>query len=479
MKKMKKAVLFALVISILIGCAGCGDKGGKNSSESDVPVLSWYVPGSKQADIATVMAEANKKLVEDIGCKLDLQFIDGGAFTERMNMMMASGAEFDLCFTGYVNPYIKGIEQQVFEPLSELMDKEAPLLKDALPDYLWDAATVNGEIYAVPNLQILASATALIAQKEYVDKYNFDLDAVKNIDDIEPFLEVIKQNEPNLYAYSPENGVGPWVNGIEEPMGTYMVIRQDDPQCKVYKRYETPEYLNAVNTLRDWYNKGYIRKDIASATGNSDKEKSAFWSGSYKPGLAEDLKKTTGKEVVVKVLSPGHITSNMCVQTMIAISNTTQDKVKAVKLIEKLNTDIEFYNLIANGIEGKHYTKTDDIHISRIDDSGYTPNADWMFGNQFNAYLLEGKADDTWEQTQALNDNATKSRLLGFSFNSENVINQLSQCEATVSEFSALENGSMDPEVIIPQFAKKMEDAGFDKAVNELQKQIDEFLASK
>lgn len=476
---MKKKLSLILAVCMALGCAGCGEKKENVQTTDDVPTLLWYVPGNKQADVSLVMEEANKKLESDIGCKLDLQFIDGGAFTERMNMMMASGAEFDLCFTGYVNTYNNAVKQQVLEPLNELIDKEAPALKGALPDYLWDAATVNGEIYAVPNLQILASATAVFVQKDYADKYNFDINSVKSINDLEPFLAQIQKNEPDMYAYSPSNGVGPWVNGIEEPMGTGMVIRQDDPECKVLKRYETKEYTEAVNTLHDWYNKGYIRRDIASASGGSDQAKNVVWSGSYKPGIEADNKVKIGKDIVCKILNPGHITSQMCVQTMIGISHNSQDKVKAVKLIEKLNTDKEFYNLIAHGIEGKHYTKLNDNHIKLVNDSGYAPNADWKFGNQFNADLLEGKADDTWEQTEALNDNATKSKLLGFSFDSDNVINQLSQCEAVVSEFAALENGSMNPVTILPQFKKKMEEAGLEKVIAELQKQINEFLTSK
>ena len=43
----------------------------------------------------------------------------------------------------------------------------------------------------------------------------------------------------------------------------------------------------------------------------------------------------------------------------------------------------------------------------------------------------------------------------------------------------ALEFGALDPETAIPEFLGKLEDAGIQKIIDEKQKQLNEFLASK
>ena len=100
---MKKVVALILAAMMLVAFAACGEK--PVTSEGEVPTLIWYVHGDKQQDIATVMEEVNKITVPAIGAKLDLRFIDQPSYTQKMQMMMAAGTEFDICFTGYVNTY--------------------------------------------------------------------------------------------------------------------------------------------------------------------------------------------------------------------------------------------------------------------------------------------------------------------------------------------------------------------------------------
>ena len=90
---MKRFILFLMCVLMVFTATACKND---NETVNEVPTLVWYVHGDKQPDIASVMEEVNKTTIEKIGAKVDLQFIDQPAYSEKMNMMMASQTEFDL-----------------------------------------------------------------------------------------------------------------------------------------------------------------------------------------------------------------------------------------------------------------------------------------------------------------------------------------------------------------------------------------------
>lgn len=476
---MRKFLAWCVIVGMVCSMAGCGKSETTTTADSTV-TLTWYINCSNQAGAGEVMDKINERLEREIGAKLDAKFIDPGAYNDRMNMNMASGTEFDLCFTGYVNKYSNAVKQGGLMGISDIIDKEAPQLWDLIPDYAWKAITLNDEVYAVPNVQLYAMPPALFLQKDMVEKYQFDYEGMHSIDDLVPFMEKIKINEPNKFAFQPSFGVGPWVSDYETVITGFneLVVRKDDENCKAMLRYETPEYLEGIHTLRNWYQQGYIRKDVSSAD-DSDavaQEKTVGFTGSYKPGIIADLKSTRRHDYVYKILADNYITSELCQQTLVGVGATSKHPDKAVELLYLLHSDKEFYNLLCHGIEGKHYNKIGENFYKPLENTAYNPGRDWMFGNQFNSYILEGKEATVWEESKELNENAKRSHLLGFNFDPSAVVNEISICTAIMGEYKDLENGSVDVESTLASFSQKMKDGGIDRILAELQRQIDEFI---
>ncbi|MFD2615115.1 ABC transporter substrate-binding protein [Paenibacillus gansuensis] len=165
---------------------------------------------------------------------------------------------------------------------------------------------------------------------------------------------------------------------------------------------------------------------------------------------------------------------------MHVISKTSKNPERTLMLINLLNTDKYLYNLICSGIEGKHYTKKDDLYIEPIKDSGYAPNVDWVFGNQFNAYLKPGQSQDVWERTVTLNDSALVAASYGFSVNQESIKSEIANVQATKEEFQlALETGAVEPKDLLPKFIDKLKASGQDKIDKETTAQWEAFLKEK
>ena len=469
----KKALCLALITLLIFGVVGCGD----NNREDDVVTLTWLVPGDAQSDVAAVMEKVNEITVPKIGAKVDLQFIDTSAYDKRMKMNMASGSSFDLCFSGWVNNYASAVRNGGLMDITDIVKSETPTLYESLPDYLWNFAYQNGKIYGVPNLQIYAMPMSLVFFKDIADKYDFDFNSINKIEDVEPYLQMVKDGENGkIIPFRLEETYKLWTAEKYEIIVSNIAINIETHE--IVNIVETPEYERARVKLQDWMKKGYIRSDQLSVGNDFSDYKAGRYAVSpegWKPGLEAEMKANFGKDVFFRDVVPTYMSMAQGTNAITAVGANSQNPEKAVKLIELLNTDKKLYNLICFGIEGKHYNLDNEGKVVAVKDSGYEPQADWKFGNQFNALLREGQEDDIWEKTRAINDSAVKSPMIGFALDDSNIKTELSQISAISSEYNIL----VMTDVQRNEYLKKLENAGIDKVIKELQTQFDTFSKNK
>ena len=469
----KKIISLIMCTAIAGGLCSCG-----GNKETKVDTLTWYLPTNNNLTAkAEVEEEINKITVPEIGAKVNIETIDMGAYGEKMRMKMAAGdTDFDLMFVGYLSSYAEGISNEVLAPLTELIDKNAPELWDAIDDYIWDDVKYKDEIYAVPNVQIEAVQFAYGIQKSLAEKYGFDKESIEAPEELEDFLAKVKAGEPDIYPYRTNYGNVMWTGNNYEEVAGGMVLPTEGDSTELIYSYDTPEYQQSLKTLRDWYLKGYIRKDVASVTDDDTDFKAkryGVFSVTWKPGIESIYPDYHFVKVGKALVKNGGTRA-----TMIGINHKSKNKEKAVKLISLVNTNKELYNLISLGIKDKNYTVNADGKYSEIKDSGYGIQA-WMVGNQFNALINENQDDDVWAKTKEFNDSAAKSRIAGFWFSDKNIKPQITALGTIGSEYSALANGSRDSEEIFKEMMQRYEDAGLEDVKNDIQKQIDEFFASK
>ena len=166
---------------------------------------------------------------------------------------------------------------------------------------------------------------------------------------------------------------------------------------------------------------------------------------------------------------------------------------KALRLIELMTTEEgkDLYNMMVYGIEGVHYEKIDDTHIRTLEYDGTQGGVDtsyagikWIIGNTFNAYLNQGCVDGDNELALEINNSEDNeiSNLMGFNASVENISTQLEQISAVSQEYaSSLYNGALGSgwEDQYNAYLEKMENAGLNEVITELQSQVDAFLAGQ
>ncbi len=474
---MKKLMAFICVICILSSLlAGCtsGDESAGNAEAVD---LLWYVPGDAQPDQESVMKEVNKILNEKIGVNLTIQFIPTTAYSERMKMIMASGTKYDLCFTSnWLNYYTQAVDNGALYDVTDLIDED---ILEVVPKDIIEGAKVDGRLYAVPNMQILAQPLAVWARSDLLKKYDFDLQSVEHINDIEPFLEMVEEGERGIYPIRTKWGPTFWINqdwAQMQAVGLYFNYKTH----KFKPIYDIPEYKNHVETFRRWYREGYIRKDIASAgddTTDSMQGRYAVEMGSYKPGQTYPSEQTEYK-YDYKVLFTLPISESAGCAAMTGISTTSRHPEKAFELIKLMNTDKELYNLVCNGIEGKHYNLTKEGKIVTNLKSGYHPERDWVFGCQFNALIDDGTSDDVWEKTKEINESVPISPLSGFTYDDSETAIYITNLLAVKEEYDDYISVK-DYDSFLEDYKADMKEAGMDKVYADIEKQVKAFLDKK
>lgn len=492
--KMKRVISAMLGLSVAatmaVGLSGCG--GDKSSGDT----LVWYVIGDKPDAHEKVMAKANEIIKEKIGMTLDLQYIDSASFTEKMKMKMASGEAYDLAFTGYVNDYQTAAQMGGLYDITDLIKETG--LDEIIEDYYLESATIEGKIYGIPNIQVISNPLDINILEDMAEGCDIegDLAEIEEKSNIHASYEQMQEvmgiydrmfkkvhdKRSDLYTWKP--GANMATVAYEE-VTAGVGLKKDGTSDKFVLMHETDEWKLGVEKINEWYKAGYIRSDIASAandTGVEARKTVAFTNGTWKPGQNVYIKRQYGcGEKYAKLFDP-YVSRTSALLTMISVGANSKHPKEAVELIKLLNTDKELFNIICWGIEGETYTKNDDGTVSIVKGGGYEDigqNA-WKYGNQFNGFRQEGQAENVWEETKTMNDEADKSPMLGFVPDLTNLQSEIANIANVNSEFGAKRTyGTEELSSWYDEYNQKLKTAGIEKVRDELQKQYDEWLASK
>lgn len=448
--------------------------------------LKWYVRGDDPIskvpqNTEAVYTKINELLKEKINTTLEMSFVPSGDYNQRMQMIMASGEEYDIAWTSVTNnPYLANVSRGGYVPLNDLLEQHLEL-KNLIPEAVWEGTKVDGKIYGVPNYQVLYNQAGFWFRKDLVEKYKLEdkIQAASSLEEMTEVFQVIKDHEPEVYPLafgSPDA----WFVEFQPRIENLFFV--DTDTWRVYDRIsEDKDFQNNYLMMREWYKKGFFPEDVGLGSNDSVLAKEGRLFARYsrmKPGTEAELEQSFGLEFITKETGTKVLSGNSVRSTMNAISITSKNPERALSLLELTSTDAELYNLLIFGLEGQDYTKIEENRIERKPDS-YSFAA-WMVGNQFNAFLLPGQPENVWEETRKGNEEADIDPLMLFTFDRSKVETEISQLTAVNNEFKAiLDNGLDDFEKNLASRNERMKAAGMDKVIQEMQRQIDEWRAQQ
>ncbi|GGF66532.1 ABC transporter substrate-binding protein [Paenibacillus albidus] len=514
--KRSMTLLLSLVLMVGMVLSGCsGNNAGNSAGTTDItakpsneapaatekgeatkapdapaglePVeLSLYLPGGPDKDVAAVEQEINAYLKDKINATIKINQLSWDKPADKVNLMIQSGEVFDMVFTwNFMTNAAKG----AYLPLEELIDTHAKETKAQIhPAYL-QAATVNGHLYAIPTEKELGQSVGFAFDKAIIDKYGFDINSIKRLEDIEPLLKTIKEKEPAISPlFMNHTDSLSWFTAYpnsEDIDGSGDIpTLLDYDTMKIFNEYDTPAMTERLKLIRKWYEAGYINKNGATdKTELKDAVKSGkawFTYGNMNPTSTNDWTRLAEKPMVIKTLLPVQVGTKSLQGSMLAISRTSKNPERAMMFINLIHTDPVLYNLLTFGIEGKHYNKVDDKTVEFIPDSGYNSVSSWMIGNVLLNYLNKDEDPKRVQLYTDWNAAAETSPVIGFVFDSTKVQSQIGALINITKQYkNTLFSGEKDPEPILKEMNGKLKAAGIDAVINELQTQMDAFLAAK
>ncbi|MDF2961601.1 MAG: transporter substrate-binding protein [Paenibacillus sp.] len=379
----KRKWLLVSLAAMTLTSSACSSKGGDSAS----PAASGPAPAAKneakpalkslqiwQKDDYNTYPVA-KLLEEKTGYKVQYDMLPQDKPQDKLNLLIASAESYDAITTGggseFKALYSDYAKKGALVDLTPLIDKFGPNIKAAISQETFDAAKVDGKIYAIPTKAIEFSGTSLMIRQDWLDKLNLKMPTT--LEELTAVLKAFKEKDPG--GNGDKNvpltikGDDPFVQNLTGAFG--MPNFWNPVNGKLTPRVLDPAYKEYVTFMSDLFKQGLLDKEFGVNKDATMKEK--FSSGragaiplhwADVPTIADALKKNQpdAKMVYVPALKGASgkmgFSASAGFDRITFIPKSSKHPEDAIKWMNaKLEKDT--FRTMAIGEEGKHFTFKD------------------------------------------------------------------------------------------------------------------------
>lgn len=507
MKKVRKILSLILAVAmVLTALAGCASGGsGKDASkaesgaETDTPdidlskeaELSLYLIGSSTAAYDKAIEEMNKNLKEDMNTTVKVSFIGWGDFGTKYPLILSSGEAIDLVYASGWTGFKTQAQKGAFMPLEELAPKYAPKSYAEMNEDWIEQATIDGHMYGFPAEFYQYNCMGYIVRGDLMEKYN--MTEIKNMDDYGEYLANVVANDPELdpagfmatsdglmETFAGEMG---WYNLSQNPQTPFYTEFSSTENPQVFFLYDKPEMKDFFIKMKDWSDKGYWLK---SALSNKDENlmlngKAASrihgldtWKGMVMKHPEYNAKWFPARPYVFKTEA---------MQDGMAVPASAKNPERALMFLEKLRQEEKYYNYMTYGIEGETYEVLENGQLKPLDMENYAPEnfCSWGFKEFKFIKDVEGTPAELKDYNAMLAEKCEENVFIQFHFDSDPVKSEFAAVTNVYQQYAIpLAYGYVDDPVAgFDTLMEKMKAAGYEKVRDEMQKQLDEYMATR
>lgn len=483
-KMLKRVFVAAAAAALLTQTMGMNVYAG--DKDDIVKLRLWGFGYTATSDDCAAVAEAISEITrEEIGVEIELIRSGDG---EKLNLALTSGEQLDLVnyhdYSGGLNALVNN---GMALPIDDLVAEYGQEMADTLGEDLMDLGKVNGTLYSIPSkTSVYSNGYGVAMRKDMLDEMGIDPTTIKTWEDVHDVLVQVKETYPDMYPLVPSwPGGGQQKTFAFDNLGTGfwdalgILENANDTSTEVVNMYETDSYKEFVERMYQWKQEGLIMPDAATNNENNLCGTVGFSCfENNKVTKVNELQNSWGKEGVVVQLVDQFRSSNVGGDSWF-IPAVSEHPEKAMQLWNLMYTNPEIGNILVNGVEGVHYDYVDDEHVKAKDGSTYDIYT-WSWPNGELGIVSEGQDPEGYEKQAEYDAEAANSPAVGFSFDSINVMNEITACNNVIAKYdTALRWGELDPAEALPKFNEELKAAGLETIIAEKQAQLDDFLAQK
>lgn len=392
--------------------------------------------------------------------------------------------------------------RNLFMDLTPYLEKGyLPTAQEILPEQAWPAATYNGEILGASAYKDLAENWGMILNKTLLDECG--LEVPENWGTMMDFLPTLYEwtetyremhpSDKDRYCVDVTQWFEAWFK-FEAIVGTgnTTLVAANVPGYDHFEGYGegelfcpffTEQYAEYVKTLYKLVQDGIV-------TGYKGSIQTMDFFGDVTcgyidvdPWMYEDF------EVVWAPAGTPIISTTYLQAHMYVLNRNCQNPERALAFMEMLYSDEYLCTTLKFGIEGTDWTNDDGDDIAElIGRNANLKSPHWYhwYGTRnssvYACLISPGASENFREKLTNLNENATLSDNLGFIFNQEPVMNEISACTNALMRYVMTLASPLnieDPDKLVEDCRNALKANGIDTILEEAQRQLDEWRAAQ
>lgn len=195
---------------IVSGFAGCGkkEKPKQTATQTEATGKVSTLVSAKPVEVRIFLEDRpdmpwsnNMEVIKELSKRTNVNFsfelAPQGNSEEKFNILIASGDLPDILNYQY-DKLIKYADKGAYEPLNELLEKDAPNIKNVInedPKYKKELTHSDGKMYLLPNIGAIKVSEVFYLRQDWLD--NLGLKTPETTDDWYTMLKTMKEKDPN------------------------------------------------------------------------------------------------------------------------------------------------------------------------------------------------------------------------------------------------------------------------------------------
>lgn len=513
-RKLISLALVAMMVLAVMPAISQAD-----SAELPFVTIDWYYgQGEEQPDHQQVNEAINEYLLETLNCNVNLHSWTSDDIQDKLSVMISAGQDCGIIGFGSQTKLDYGVQSQrgAYYPLNELLEKYGADTKALFPDSIWEGMKINGNIYGIPskkdNGYFMSTIYNDTLYQELVAAGYLEAGTMENLvygdwRDLEEIGYKVKEGRDALHPEWADYPVFwgcdrlyPYYAAFETFLNdSYLAVCDIDEfdeiasadSTKVVNFYAEPEFREFAIQKQKMVADGLYLYDYTDRTELQYDGGVFAWMGW---GYCYMEPHMYGDKFETKMVMSSNIwtETNNFWSAGTAISANCADPDRAMMILNMVNTDPKLATMMRFGVEGVHYTFGENgmEFTERNATAGSRGYYNWYMAPVGNLLIVNAPAQLTGPENAMMNTMAHLNDIcvvpahFGFVLDTAPIANEIAACTNVIQEYEKdLVKGQCEDEddvnAVVDEFIAKLEANGVQTIVDNIQSQIDAWLAAK